>query len=278
MKFKPQKILSVYYITFVIVAIIILLKVYAYWASGAMVIMASLVDSLIDASVSLLTFLSVRVSLKPADEQHRFGYGKIEGFSAIVQSSLMLGAATFLILEMFYRLSKPVELSNHKVAIVVSIISMALTLILVFIQRKTYKEAPSLALKADEQHYSSDILLNFSVIAGLCLDLWFRNPWLEILIGVGIAIYVAKTGFVIGREAFDMLMDREISDKERDLIISRVLSHKEVSGIHDLRTRKSGMRIYISFDVELEPSLSLKQAHDIDPKGDTFDPRHKTFS
>ena len=131
MKFKPQKILSVYYITFVIVAIIILLKVYAYWASGAMVIMASLVDSLIDASVSLLTFLSVRVSLKPADEQHRFGYGKIEGFSAIVQSSLMLGAATFLILEMFYRLSKPVELSNHKVAIVVSIISMALTLIMV---------------------------------------------------------------------------------------------------------------------------------------------------
>jgi ferrous-iron efflux pump FieF len=92
-----------------------------------------------------------------------------------------------------------------------------------------------------------------------------------------------------------MLMDKEVSPRVRKTIEDIVLNTKDIHGMHDLRTRQSGMCVHISFDVELSPDLSLKAAHDIvrkldhkilekyphaeiiihmDPIGDTDDPRH----
>jgi ferrous-iron efflux pump FieF len=294
--FDPSKAILAFYATLLIVGVIIAIKSYAYYHSGSAALLASLIDSLADAVLSLMAFISLRISLRPADENHRFGHGKAESFAALLQSSFLIAGAVFLILEAAHRFMAPVDIDNHGLAIGVSVISVILTIGLVVIQKRAYSSAPSLALKSDELHYKSDILLNAAVIVALLADYWGGWVVIDLITGIGIGMYIAWVGVQIARDAVDMLMDREVGNKQRQLIIQTVLSHDDVYDIHDLRTRKSGMKLYISFDVELDPGQSLEKAHDItkeidhqllesfpnaeiiihkDPRGDTNDPRHK---
>lgn len=263
-KYDPAKALQPYYAAFFVVAVIIGLKTYAYASSGAASLLASLIDSVGDFAISFMSYLSVRLSLKPADEEHRFGHGKAEGFSALFQACFLFGAATFLLFETAQRVFNPVDISHHELGIVISIIAMALTFALIFVQNSAYKSAPSLALKADQKHYTSDVLLNASVIIALATDLWLGLYGIDIAIGAFIAAFIIWSGFQIAKEAVDMLMDKEIEETERQKILDIVLSRDDVYGIHDLRTRKSGMQLYISFYISalilsLIPSFHLKR-------------------
>jgi ferrous-iron efflux pump FieF len=171
-----------------------------------------------------------------------------------------------------------------------------MTLFVVMVQHYALKHANSLAVEADQKHYSSDIFLNLAVIIALLIDLWGGSPMVDQGITFGICAYMIWTGSHIGIKATDMLMDKEINQDQRQEILNIIDSHPEILGVHDLRTRQSGMHIYISFDIELDPDLTLKAAHDIardvelnllekfpnadimihkDPKGDIYDTRHK---
>ena len=288
--------LTPYYFTAVALFLIIALKLYAYAVSGAASMLGSLVDSVGDVVLSCFAFLSIRVALKPADHEHRFGHGKAEGFSALVQACFLCGAAVFLCFEAFFRLFEPSVVDNHTLGIGVSVVCIFLTVFIVFVQKRAYAKAPSLALKADQFHYKGDVLLNVAVIVAFVVDLYGGFAYADPLISFGIALYILRTAKHIGKDAVDMLMDREIDQEDRQKIIDIVTGHEAVHGMHDLRTRNSGMHVYISFDVELEGDLTLEDAHAItrdldlallkefphaeiiihkDPVGDTYDPRHR---
>ncbi len=278
------------------VGVLIIIKIYAYAMSGSTALLASLVDTMGDAAISFMSFLSIKISLKPADHEHRFGHGKAEGFSAMFQGAFLVGASVFLVFESLRGFINPGQIEHHVLAISVSIVAIVLTSILVFVQGLALKGAPSLAVEADQGHYKSDLLLNLAVILALLTDMIGGFLYLDLIVGLGIALFICKTGIDVAQKATDMLMDREIAPDERQKIIDVVEGHKDVFGMHDLRTRRSGMDIFISFDIELEPSLSLEDAHAItrdidlalleifpnadiiihkDPKGDIYDPRHK---
>ncbi|MFN3699959.1 MAG: cation diffusion facilitator family transporter [Alphaproteobacteria bacterium] len=278
------------------VLILIVIKGIAYYYSGSAALLGSLTDTLGDGLISLMTFFSIRLSLAPADEDHRFGHGKIEGFSAMIQASFLCGAAVFLTFESAQRFMRPVEIDHHALGISVSLVAVILTLILVRVQSYALKRAPSLAIEADQRHYMNDVLINGAVIAGFAAHYMIGWIWLDAALGLVIAVYIGWTGIEVGRKAADMLMDREIGEAERTQIEAIVTANPQVHGMHDLRTRRTGMTIMISFDVELEPELTLRDAHAItrelefalleafphaeiiihkDPKGDTYDARHK---
>jgi len=294
--YKPSVALIPFYLAFVVVTIVIILKGYAYYISGSAALLGSLVDSLGDGAISFITFLTLRYSLRPPDEEHRYGHGKAEGFSALIQASFIFGAAIFLVLETINKFLFPTEITHQVFGIVVSVITILLTMLLVASQKIAYRYAPSLVLKADSKHYTSDLLLNLLVIASLVINLFTNIVIFDLLIGAGIAMFMVFSAYNIAKEATDMLMDKEISKKDRDKIIKIIKSHKDVISMHDLRTRKSGMQIYINFDVQLKSTLPLKEAHDItieldkailevfpnaeimihkDPEGLVSDHRHK---
>lgn len=277
------------------VAVLIFIKSYAYFLSGSTAMLGTLADSVVDAAVSLMLFFAVRLSLKPADKQHRFGHGKAEGIATLLQGAFMGGAGLFLIFESFARWVTPTPLAAHNVGIIVAGIAIALSLLVLAVQRFALARAPSLAIEADYAHYKTDIFLNGSVILALIIDQKTGLPWVDPAIGLLIAAYFMITAWRITNASMDMLMDKEMPKSVRQDIKDIVAGFAQVHGMHDLRTRLSGMNIHISFDVELDPDISLKQAHDIvraldnailaqypqaeiiihmDPKGDTDDPRH----
>ena len=129
-------------------------------------------------------------------------------------------------------------------------------------QRYVIKKTNSSPIRADSLHYQSDLLINVSIIVALLLThygwLWF-DPVMAMLIG----FYVLLNAWKIFRDAIDLLMDHEITDTERQQIIRLANSHPQVRGMHDLRTRRSGTRVFIQLHLELDPHMQLQQAHDV---------------
>lgn len=247
----------------VIVALLLIAAKGAAWhLSGAVSLLATLVDSCLDAVASMVNFLAVRHALSPADREHRFGHGKAEALSGLGQALLITGSAGYLVFEAWRALQDPIAPAHAGTGVAVMVLSMALTGVLVLYQRHVVRLTGSTAVGADSLHYRMDFLANASVIAALLLANW---GWAGIdpLFGAGIAVYILFSARDIIRRSVDHLMDRELPDRQRERIKGIVLSHPEVHGLHDLRTRRSGADIFLQLHLELEDELSLVEAHRI---------------
>jgi ferrous-iron efflux pump FieF len=299
MSIHPRMALIAGTASIVTVAFLITLKLFAVIQTGSASVLASLIDSIVDASVSIMTLFAIRISLMPADDDHRHGHGKVEGLAALFQAAFIAGAGFFLLLESAGRVTGQFAPESSQTAIIVMVISIILSAVLVMVQNYSLRFAPSLAVEADRAHYSSDIVVNLGVIAVLVALGYGAPAWIDPVFAVVVALYLGWTAYKIAGQGIDMLLDRELSGDARDIITKRVLAHEGVMGMHDLRTSKSGMKVFISFDVELDPSLLLYNAHEIlreiefevlmdfpnaeilihaDPHGDTYDTRHNAVA
>ena len=284
-------------ITVCLVFVLVLIKLAALYISGSAAVLSALIDSLSDIGLSLMTLVSVQWAMKPADEDHRHGHGKVEGIAAFVQAIMLAGGGMFLILEAFGRFFKPVAVTEHLTTMVFMAISVVLSLLIARVQRMGADHSESLAVEADSLHYSADVLINGSVFLVILADYTgLLGNWLDPISAIGVAAIMGRTAYKIALNAFGMLLDQELPEELRNQMIAKIKSHPDVLGMHDLRTRKSGILNVISFDIELSPDLSLCAAHDIsreveelllhdfpnseimihiDPAGDIQDSRHK---
>jgi ferrous-iron efflux pump FieF len=243
-------------------AVLICVKLGAWFFTGSLSVLASLVDSLMDAAASAINLLAVRYSLKSADEDHGFGHGKAEYLAGLGQASFIAGSALFLIFQAFERLSNPEVLEEVGVGIGVMIFAVGATLSLLAIQRYVIIKTNSTAIKADALHYKADLLTNAGTIIALFLVQagWqLADPVFALLI----AGYILSSAWQIGYEAIQLLMDRQLPLETRDQICKIALDHSKVIGIHDLRTRQSGQTFIIQMHIEMDDQMPLLEAHAI---------------
>lgn len=242
---------------------LIALKAWAWVVSDAISMQASLVDSLVDAFSSFINLIAITHAIKPADEEHRFGHGKIEAVAAQGQSLFVGGTAIWIIFEAFHRFLHPQPLENLNLGLIVSVFTIIASLALVLFQNHVIKVTRSPAIRADSLHYKSDLLLNLSVIGGLVGVSYFQIQWMDAACGLLIGFYIAYTSWSMAREAFDILIDREIPDHDREAIVKIIHQHPEVKGFHDLKTRSSGQHHFIQLHLELDGHMTLFEAHRI---------------
>ncbi|HIP06314.1 MAG TPA: cation diffusion facilitator family transporter [Mariprofundaceae bacterium] len=250
------------YASATVAIILIIAKLIAWMWTDSITILATLIDSCLDAAASLITLFAVHHALQPADKEHRFGHGKAEALAGMGQSMFIAGSAAFLLLESINRLLHPKELEVLNIGIVVMLISIALTAGLIAFQQHVVRQTGSTAIAADSIHYKTDLLVNVGVIIALLLAM-YGWPGFDPIFAIAIAFYILHSAWEIASEAIDQLMDKELSDEDRADIKQLATSHPEVKGIHDLRTRKAGLTNFIQFHLELDGNLSLLQAHAI---------------
>ena len=242
---------------------LIVIKLVAFIMTGSVALLTSLVDSALDSLASVLNFIAVRHALEPADEEHRFGHGKAEPLAGLGQAAFIMGSSIFLIVEAINRLFNPQELQHTDIGIAVMLISLAVTICLVLYQRYVVRKTGSLAIQADSIHYFSDIAVNVGVIIALLLTSTFGWGLADPLFALTIAIYIIYSAWKIVKQSLDQLMDRELSDEEREQIEKILQAHPGIANHHDLRTRASGKDIFIQAHVEMDATLSLLKAHEI---------------
>ncbi len=248
----------------VTVAVVLIVTKFAAWLlTDAVSLLSTLIDSFLDAGASLLNLLAVRQALEPADKEHRFGHGKAEPLAGLAQAAFICGSAGFLVIEAGERLFNPRNIENTDIGYAVMVLAIVLTLVLVAFQRYVVGKTGSIAITADSAHYQMDVLVNAGVIVSLWLVSSFGWTLADPLIALIIAGYIFWGARRIGLIAYDMLMDRELEDDERQKILDIALSHPEVKGLHDLRTRSSGNRVFIQMHLEMDGDISLLEAHTI---------------
>jgi ferrous-iron efflux pump FieF len=250
------------YASISVAAVLILAKLLAWGMSGSVSLLATLIDSTLDAVASFINLVAVRHALSPADREHRFGHGKAEALAGLGQSAFIFGSAGFLLLESVRRMIEPVPIQAFGIGVAVMVFSIVATLGLLAFQHHVIKKTDSTAIKADALHYRTDLMVNASVIVALFLSV---GGWagFDALFALGIAVYILMSAWEIVKQAFDDLMDRELPDSERAKIKAIAVEHAEVLGMHDLRSRRSGTATFIQLHLELKDDLSLLQAHQI---------------
>lgn len=243
--------------------VLLSLKTWAYFTTHSVALLSSLADSALDLMASGLNFMAVRFSLTPADDLHRFGHGKAEPLSALGQAAFIAGSAVLIVVEATSRFSAPEPVAHSDFGIAVSAVSIVVTLALVSFQRFVVKRTGSLAIGADQLHYTGDVLLNGSVMVALVLSSVGDFAWADPVFGIGISIFILVNALRIANKAVGALMDRELPESDRDEILRIARLHPKVRHIHELRTRSSGAQKFIQMHLVLDHTLSLLEAHRI---------------
>jgi len=251
------------YASVTVASLLILIKMGAWFATGSLSLLSSLVDSILDAGASLVNLIAVRHALQPADKEHRFGHGKAEALASLAQAAFIAGSGVFLLLESVDRFAKPQEISNSDTGIGVMVIAIIMTLLLVGFQTYVVKNTNSIAISADSLHYRADILVNVAVIISLILSAKLQWTMADPIFAVLIVFYMSIGAYKIGGQAFDVLMDREFPDEDRKRIKDIAEGHEKVLNVHDMRTRSSGATSFIQFHAEMPKDISLSEAHEI---------------
>ena len=242
--------------------VLILLKGWAALQTASMAMLGSLADSGLDLIASLVVLLGVRIAAVPADDDHRFGHGKAEALAALVQVILITLSALFIGFRSVSRLIEGAETSQAELGITVSMVAMVLTIALIGYQRHVVKRTGSLAIGTDRLHYSSDLLLNGSVIAALVLDQYFRIVGADAVFGLLIAGWLAFGAWRASSHALDQLMDKEWPADLRARFLAATKEYPELAGLHDFRTRSSGNVYFAQVHVWVPADWTVREAHD----------------
>jgi ferrous-iron efflux pump FieF len=244
-------------------ATLIVAKAVAWSLTDSIAMMSSLVDSLLDSVSSLFNLFAVRFALEPADAEHRFGHGKLEPLSGLVQSAFIVGSGVLLLFEAGNRMLFPQPVDHAQVGIGISVFAIVVTIVLVRYQKYVVARSGSVAIEADSLHYTGDIFINMGVIASLVAVAWLGWGWIDPVVGAAVGLFLMVNAVRIGRGSLDMLMDRELSNEDRRRIEEIALANPNVLSVHELKTRASGRDSFIQLHIEMDGRMTLLDSHAI---------------
>lgn len=244
-----------------VAAILIVVKAIAWRMSDSVAILASLSDSALDLVASLITVYAVRYAAEPPDAEHRFGHGKAEAFSSLMQGGLVFASGALIGREAIGALLHPRPVQHGLAGVVVMIVSIGLTLALITAQTRVVKASGSIAISGDRAHYAADLASNAVALVGVGAAAWLGLAWIDSAAGLLVALWLIWGAIGVFREASAQLMDQELPETERERIVLLATTDPRVLGVHQLRTRASGPYVHIQMHADLAADISLAEAH-----------------
>ena len=242
--------------------VILMIKAYAWFLTESQSVLASLIDSSLDISSSIINLIAIRISLLPPDDNHRFGHEKFQDLAIFSQSIFFLASCLFILFSSSKALlSGSTELANLGVASNAMYLCIFLTFALVCFQSYVVKKTNSKIISVDKLHYFADFATNIAVVISIYLSISFW--YVDALAGIGISLYVMYSSYRLFREAIRNLADEEFPQQDKDKVLNIVGAYDHVKGIHELKTRYAASKPFIQFHLELDGNLTLYQAHEI---------------
>jgi ferrous-iron efflux pump FieF len=242
--------------------VLLVAKAWAAYQTDSTAMLGSLADTALDVIASITTLVGVRIAAVPADTDHRFGHGKAEALVALAQVVLISVSAIGIAWRAIDRLVNGAQTEAMGTGIAVSLLAIALTFVLLGYQRRVIARTGSVAIKTDNVHYKSDLMLNGAVIVALVLDQALHIAGADAVFGIAIALWLVWGAYRASSEAVHQLMDREWPEEERQQFLDAAAQFDELRGLHDLRTRKSGTLRFVQFHVWVPADWTVQEAHD----------------
>jgi len=230
-------------------------------------ILSEAAHSGLDLIAAFVTLLSVRVSDKPADAEHQYGHGKVENFSAFIETGLLLLTCFWIVWESIRRLSgqHPVHIEPSVAAFAVLLASMSVDWWRSHKLKRVAEKYDSQALEADALHFSTDVFSSGVVLIGLGL-VWagdyFKVGWLAkadpiaALVVSGVIVYVS---WRLARKTIDALLDAA-PPGDRSRVIDAALQVNGVVEVERARMRRAGNRYFVDLTVGLARNVTFQRS------------------
>lgn len=244
---------------------LVIAKMWALAATGALSVGASLADSALDLMVSLAGLAAITYAARPPDDDHAYGHTSAEDLAALGQSTFILISGTAILYaaakRLFGEASEP--LASEGAGIAVMVLSIVLTLALVAYQQHVARKTRNKVVAADSLHYVGDLVPNLGAILSLLAAQQLGLTFVDSIVAIGAALFMMFGAVRIGKAALDALMDRKAPDQEIEGIAEIAATFPGVRDFHDLKTRMAGSRTFVTLHIELDGDQSLYDAHEI---------------
>src|SRR6202166_1374462 len=234
-------------------------------AIGSVAPVSEALHSSVDVVATIITWLVVRVSDLPADEEHQYGHGKLESISALGVIAMLYVLAGGILVESYSRLREgapPPTISA--VPFIVLVIDIAVNFWRARALNRTARDTKSQALAADALHFASDVLGSIAVIIGLALS-GLGYAWGDAAAAIGVAVMIALLGLRLARSTVETLLDRApegVSQKA----IAAIRAVPGVVDVERLRVRMVGSTHFIDAIVQVPRTYPIDRIDEIKRK------------
>ncbi len=239
----------------------------AFLWTGALTLLASSLDSLLDFFVSSVNLFSLVVAQRPADADHSYGHGKAEAIAGLFQSLLIFGSAIYLVVASVRRFAHAEPLRHLDGGIVVIFVSMLAGGWLAWRLHRRANMTGSVVLKTDSLHYVTDVYTYGGILVSLVAIRLTGWTVLDPLVTLPIAGAICWQAVRLGKQTIDELMDREVSPELREQIWEIVKRHHpDVIGMHNFKSRQAAAKKFVKFHLDMRRDLTFEEVHELEER------------
>lgn len=243
--------------------LLFLAKLTAALVSGSISILADAINNLSDAGSSIITFFGFRMAGKEADAEHPYGHARMEYLSALAIAALILLVGVELFKSSFGCILSPKSVKLTYMTVGILVLSIAVKFWMMRFAKYLGNRIQSTALLAVSADSRNDVLSTAVVIVSALIEhytSWRLDGW----IGLGLALFILRNGFQIGKETVNALLGQAPDPQLVKMVANEILAHEKVLGIHDLMVHDYGPgRRFASVHVEMDCKEPVLGCHDI---------------
>jgi cation diffusion facilitator family transporter len=239
-------------------------KLAVSFVSGSMAVVGDGIDSSTDVVIAIVTLFTSRIVDKPGDREHPYGHTRAE----TIATTILAFAVFFAGSQLFMRtasaiLSGEAARVPSSIAIAVTLVSIAGKLLLSWSQFHLGKKSGSSMLIANGKNMRGDVVISSSVLVGLAFTFIFDLPLLDRVTALLVSLWIIKVSVGIFREANTELMDGTEGEGPYGEIFGAVASVQGAGNPHRTRVRKLGSLLVVDLDIEVDPDMPVREAHEI---------------
>ncbi|MBT0663619.1 cation diffusion facilitator family transporter [Geobacter pelophilus] len=226
-------------------------------------VISEAVHSGLDLVAAIIAWFAVRKSGKPADDEHRFGHGKIENVAGTIEAILIFGAAFYIIWEAVHKLrAGTVEIESLGLGAAIMVVSAIANYLVSRHLLNVAIKTDSVALEADAMHLRADVYTSVGVLGGLVAIKLTGIAMLDPIIAIVVALMIIKAAWDLTKTAFFHILDVKLPDDEEALIHDVMGRYSErFIEYHKLRTRKSGHVRHIDMHLVVPKQMTVEAGH-----------------
>lgn len=242
---------------------LVILKLIAGILMLSVAVISEAIHSGIDLIAALIARYSVKKSAEPADREHRYGHGKYENLSGMIEGALIFVAAIWIIYEAVKKFIEPTKPDFLIAGMLIMGFSAVLNYIVSRRLMKVAKRTESLALEADAYHLTTDVMTSVGVFIALALIQIGGPDWLDPAVAIVVAAFIIHAAYDITRRSTEGLLDKSLPETEIRLIERVIRDHEHILNYHKLRARRMGSERQIDVHMIVSRNLSVKEGHDV---------------
>ncbi|MBD3234775.1 MAG: cation diffusion facilitator family transporter [candidate division Zixibacteria bacterium] len=230
--------------------------------TGSLGILAAAAHSLLDFGAAVVTYFAVTIADKPPDKEHHYGHGKIESFSALIETILLFATCGYIIYEAVRKLISGIyEIDLSIWGYLVMIIAIPVGIGRAVALKRVAKKSHSQALEADALHFLTDVWGSVVVLVGLIFAK-FGFPQADPIAALIVAVLVIYASVNLAKRTFDILTDKAPEGVLTSLI-EKVTNVDGVLDVKSMRVRRAGPKTFVDTTVSVDKTLPFDEAHNI---------------